>query len=201
MAVYLRNTRNILRRSTGFFPTVAPSSQIASASTSSSVPVTSTQAVTSGGALRPHLGISVNPNHGLYGFFRVKSDKNSHTKPLEEGKLEYVALEPPTTLLPSGACFPDKFRFILTYVGFFLLGRAWEAPELRRKSFKDLHTLWYVVLRERNLLATQAAEKRRLSTREDMNDRVKAANVCRFYEYHFGNLFKLYISVKKLWRG
>ena len=24
------------------------------------------------GALRPHLGIEVNPNHGLYGFFRRK---------------------------------------------------------------------------------------------------------------------------------
>ncbi|KAG8728912.1 54S ribosomal protein L4 mitochondrial, partial [Ceratobasidium sp. 423] len=29
-------------------------------------------------------------------------------------------------------------------------------------SFKDLHTLWYVLARERNLLATQAAEARRI---------------------------------------
>jgi large subunit ribosomal protein L47 len=29
------------------------------------------------------------------------------------------------------------------------------------KSFKDLHTLWYVTLRERNLLATQREEARR----------------------------------------
>jgi len=40
--------------------------------------------------------------------------------------------------------------------------RSWKAAELRRKSFKDLHTLWYVLLRELNLLAAQREEGRRL---------------------------------------
>ncbi|PHH81281.1 hypothetical protein CDD83_3631 [Cordyceps sp. RAO-2017] len=40
-------------------------------------------------------------------------------------------------------------------------GRAWTVEELRRKSWEDLHALWWRCCRERNLLATSLAELRR----------------------------------------
>lgn len=40
---------------------------------------------TENGPLRPHLGIEVNPNHGLYAFFRRKE---------KDGKVSYETVEP-----------------------------------------------------------------------------------------------------------
>ncbi|BGO95612.1 hypothetical protein NBRC10512_006780 [Rhodotorula toruloides] len=72
---------------------------------------------------------------------REETDTSNH--PLWRFFHDQVALE-----------VPDKAKD--------MSGRAWKTEELRIKSFEDLHKLWYILLRERNVLLTQKEEARRV---------------------------------------
>ncbi|KAF8895515.1 mitochondrial 39-S ribosomal protein L47 (MRP-L47)-domain-containing protein [Infundibulicybe gibba] len=100
--------------------------------------------------------VPVREDHGLYAFFRRKDGEDL------AGDAKYEVVESPETMqkMPTG--------------------RAWKASELRLKSFQDLHTLWYLVLRERNLLATQKEETRRMGvTNTDLQVPADKVHQCR----------------------
>lgn len=55
-------------------------------------------------------------------------------------------------------------------------GRSWQLPELRIKSNTDLHKLWYILLKEKNMLLTmehEAKEEHRLFPSAERLDKVK----------------------------
>ncbi|RDB18006.1 54S ribosomal protein L4, mitochondrial [Hypsizygus marmoreus] len=135
-ALMLSLARAVPKRVSGFTFTSLTTRSFAEVETRTSIASqTSSQSSVNPTALKGR--ISVREDHGLYAFFRQKDEENLI------GDAKYEVVETPEKMQKE-------------------TGRAWKASELRLKSFSDLHTLWYILLRERNLLATQKEETRRM---------------------------------------
>ena len=58
-------------------------------------------------------------------------------------------------------------------------GRGWTVPDLRRKSFDDLHKLWFVLYKERNLLLTARLTSKRFNRPVSAKDESRYISVKR----------------------
>uniref|UniRef100_A0A0X3NVN3 Large ribosomal subunit protein uL29m n=1 Tax=Schistocephalus solidus TaxID=70667 RepID=A0A0X3NVN3_SCHSO len=67
-------------------------------------------------------------------------------------------------------------------------GRPWRIEELRRKSASDLHNLWYILLKERNMLMTMEEEHWRRLERMPNPERFEKVCVPSFFSLN-GFLF------------
>ena len=86
--------------------------------------------------------VEVDPEHGLWQFFNKK--RQIFATPEEDaahGK-------------------EDRYHNIADTKMY--VGRSWTMEELRHKSWKDLHKLWWICTKERNRLHTEAFERKRL---------------------------------------
>lgn len=100
--------------------------------------------------------VPVKEDHGLWAFFRKKKGQDL------VGEARYETIEHPNMVEQARTGSYTRHPIFLTSMLIICIGRAWRPTELRLKGFEDLHTLWYLALRERNLLATQKEEARRM---------------------------------------
>ncbi|KXS18692.1 MRP-L47-domain-containing protein [Gonapodya prolifera JEL478] len=78
-------------------------------------------------------------------------------------------------------------------------GRFWTHSELRRKSFDDLHKLWFVCLKEKNLLYSQMEEARRFQLQFPHKERLRTVKVTmRNIKFVLGERKKVWAQVQNV---
>lgn len=81
--------------------------------------------------------------------------------PLPKPRADYKPAIPVDESHGLWGFFPEPNKLMWTPAEMEKHGRGWKVEELRRKSWEDLHALWWTCCRERNMLATSKAELER----------------------------------------
>ncbi|KAL8985516.1 MAG: hypothetical protein Q9177_004414 [Variospora cf. flavescens] len=106
----------------------------------------------------PNRGVSALRRTGLRR--RVEMSRQPLPQPvLDPKKRSKVTVDPDH---PLWGFFRENKKALNTPEEADAFGRPWVVEELRNKSWEDLHSLWWVCCRERNILATQEYERKRL---------------------------------------
>jgi hypothetical protein len=126
----------------------------------------------------PREEVESNPDHDSHPLWRFFHNRES--------------LETPDANADRSGRFRDiPFFFWRPFIDWSIAckitGRSWLTTELRRKSFAELHKLWYILLIERNALLTQRHEAKRLGIqyRTTTGIQEKLSKVCPPYPSPF----------------